>query len=451
MKILFVVHGFLPFSSTGVENYTFTLAKELKKRHDVLIYTARFDPLKEKYSDFSYQYNGVNVVGFFHDSTYKNFSETYSSEIADKKFNELVERFKPEIVHFQHLIFHSVGYVKALQKRDIPSVLTVHDFYYYCPNLGQRLFLGRFSCKNKTPIKCAICFRTAKTNITAIDKAIYKSSKRIDFLSKISSAFPELSLLIKWLRILRIHPTVDEIILREREMFSFLGKMNLIISPSIHYKNFYYRISGHQNIVYLDYGFEKRRQKSRLSHQYNVLTLGFIGTISRHKGAHLLVELAREMGDQIRIIVWGNDKNDLILSRKLKSLTNVEYRGVFKPEEKGKIYKEIDYLLVPSIWEENSPLVIHESILYRTPIIASAMGGNKELIIEGKNGFLFDPNKRGALIDLIKKILKERVQIKIDDDSVVMDISTHATTIEMLYNSLKKSRPERANPEFPTT
>ncbi len=440
MRILFVIHGFLPFSSTGVETYTYTLAKALSRKNDVLVYTARFDPLKKKYSDFDYTYSGIKVRGFYYDSVYKNLSETYRDRKLDEKFAEIVREFRPDIVHFQHLIFHSAGYTETTSDLKIPSLLTLHDFYYFCPNLGQRLFLGRYRCRNKIPLKCAICYRTSKLNISPVDTKIYKQTEGNFLFERIRDSLPHLSYLVKGLRLLRIHPTPDEMLEREREMLKFLGRINLLISPSLYYKNFYEGYTGHSNIIHLDYGFEKAGKYRKKKKQSSKLRLGFAGTISRHKGVHLLIELAERLKDSVRILIWGNDKNDLILAKRLKSQRNIEFRGEFGPEDKGRIYGEIDYLVVPSVWEENSPLVIHEALLYGTPVIASRRGGNPELIREGRNGFLFDPDERDSLTNLIKKILQEKIRIEKPDSSVVMNISRHREVIERLYANLLSNK-----------
>ncbi len=436
MNILFIIHGFLPFSRTGVENYTFTLANSLKNRHNVLVYTARFDPLSEKYSDFSYKIDGISVKGIYHDSIYKQFKNTYYDDLLNEKFERIINEFRPEIVHFQHIMFHSTGYAEILKALNIPSVLTLHDFYYYCPTLGQRLFLGRFNCKNKTPLKCALCYRTSSTNISEIDKKIYQTASKIKIKEKLYKIFPEASIFIKGLRIFKIHPTPEELIIREREMLNFLGRMNAIISPSNYYKDFYQRYTGHTNILHLDYGFNKIKKIPPKKLDRKIFIFGFAGTISYHKGAHLLIELSQRIGERGKIIVWGNDRNDVILSKRLKKIKNIEYRGEFSFNEKEEVYNNIDYLIVPSIWEENSPLVIHESLLYNTPVIASNRGGNIELIKDGKNGFLFDPEDKNSLINLVEKIIRDNIRIETPDKSIVMDIKTHSQKIEKIYQSL---------------
>ena len=64
--------------------------------------------------------------------------------------------------------------------------------------------------------------------------------------------------------------------------------------------------------------------------------------------------------------------------------------GGFVNADVQNIFREIDVLVVPSIWYENAPLVIQEAFLSRTPVIASRIGGIPELVKDGVNGLLFD-------------------------------------------------------------
>ena len=66
--------------------------------------------------------------------------------------------------------------------------------------------------------------------------------------------------------------------------------------------------------------------------------------------------------------------------------------GEFKHSRIAEIFSEIDVLVVPSVWYENSPLVIQEAFLAGTPVIASDIGGIPELVKDKENGLLFKAN-----------------------------------------------------------
>jgi glycosyltransferase involved in cell wall biosynthesis len=99
---------------------------------------------------------------------------------------------------------------------------------------------------------------------------------------------------------------------------------------------------------------------------------------------------------------------------------------------------EIDVLVVPSIWHENSPLTIHEAFLAKTPVIASNIGGMAELIQDEVNGLLF---KVGDVADLREKItmivqhpdLISKLSANIGP---VKTIEENAVEIEQIYGDL---------------
>src|SRR5262249_6317810 len=66
-----------------------------------------------------------------------------------------------------------------------------------------------------------------------------------------------------------------------------------------------------------------------------------------------------------------------------------------------------DALVVPSIWPENSPLVIHEAFLAGVPVIAARIGGIPELVTHGKNGLLFNPGDVEDLSRVLNVLLTE--------------------------------------------
>ena len=66
-----------------------------------------------------------------------------------------------------------------------------------------------------------------------------------------------------------------------------------------------------------------------------------------------------------------------------------------------QVFDQVDCIVVPSIWEENSPLVIQEALQAKVPVITSEKGGMGELVQDGVNGLTF---KHRSIEDLSKKL-----------------------------------------------
>ncbi len=68
----------------------------------------------------------------------------------------------------------------------------------------------------------------------------------------------------------------------------------------------------------------------------------------------------------------------------------------------------IDWVVVPSIWWENAPLVIQEAQLHRRPVIASGIGGMAEMVEHGRTGLHVRPNDAGDLAKVMRACAEER-------------------------------------------
>ncbi len=99
-----------------------------------------------------------------------------------------------------------------------------------------------------------------------------------------------------------------------------------------------------------------------------------------------------------------------------------------------------DVLLFPSVWEENSPIVLREALLSGKPVIASNLGGVPEIVEDGVNGLLFDPFKEGDLLektrrilgdrDLLKRLIEGAQEVKLDS------LENHFEKVTGIYKSI---------------
>jgi glycosyltransferase involved in cell wall biosynthesis len=144
------------------------------------------------------------------------------------------------------------------------------------------------------------------------------------------------------------------------------------------------------------------------------LRLGFVGTLMVSKAPHLLVEAARgfETG-AVRVDLFGPQADyhgdDSYRQRlaPLLSAPGVRHHGPVPHSSIPAALASLDILVVPSVWPENSPLVIHEAFLAGVPVIASRIGGIPELVEHGRNGLLFEPGNATALHKEIARLLDD--------------------------------------------
>jgi SAM-dependent methyltransferase len=139
------------------------------------------------------------------------------------------------------------------------------------------------------------------------------------------------------------------------------------------------------------------------------LTLGFIGTFMPHKGVHTLIEAIKLLDDNaIRVKIYGDPSHHPNYYSQLTSVADndkrIEFTGKYDYSEISMILSELDMVVVPSIWWENAPFTIQTSFAYKTPVIASNLGGMSEVVRDGVNGLLFEAGNAENLAEVIRKI-----------------------------------------------
>src|SRR5436309_2722012 len=134
MKIVQVIHGFPPENMAGSEVYTFQLSRELLNHHEVCVFHRIADPSRPEYEIERGEYDGVPVCRI--NNTFRNlksFVDTYRNELIGRKFGELLNEIKPDIVHFGHVTCLSTTCISDAKQRNIPIVYTLHDYWLLCP------------------------------------------------------------------------------------------------------------------------------------------------------------------------------------------------------------------------------------------------------------------------------------------------------------------------------
>ena len=142
--------------------------------------------------------------------------------------------------------------------------------------------------------------------------------------------------------------------------------------------------------------------------------IGYLGRISREKGVSELIRgvgLARNLGFCCILKIAGPSQ-DPNYSAELRELAensgSVEFYGEVNS---ARFLEEIDFLVVPSLWEEPFGRVVIEAFAAGVPVLASNRGGLPELIAEGKNGYLFDPsdlNRFARLLTNLERFTEEQ-------------------------------------------
>ena len=181
-------------------------------------------------------------------------------------------------------------------------------------------------------------------------------------------------------------------------LHNIYNKIDHIITPSIFYekelkKDGIKNVTGLHNFILLeDYQVETQDEGYLL----------YIGRLSKEKGIFDLVKAMKDNKEKLLIAGSGpeNKKVDKLIKEE-KLTKRVKLLGQLKPTEVKEYVRKAHVVVVPSVWYENCPYSVLETIAIGKPIIGADIGGIPELVIDGENGLLFES---GNSKDLSKKI-----------------------------------------------
>jgi glycosyltransferase involved in cell wall biosynthesis len=334
-------------------------------------------------------------------------------------FRELLTAYKPDVVHFQHTIF--IGYdVLRETRRTLPDariVYTLHEYLPICHNSGQMFRTTGELCTKASPRRCHECF-------------------------------PDIS--------------PQQFFLRERFIKSHLGVVDTFVSPS-------------QFLIdrYVDWGIPADRivlEPNGRTPAHPVEDpapagtprnrVGYFGQFTAFKGADVLLKAMRILADRraadpdappvpsLRLhganIEHQPPEFQQLFSELIETAgRDVTLVGRYRPSDLPALMAAVDWVVVPSIWWENSPLVIQEAFAHGRPVICSDIGGMAEKVDDMVDGLHFRAGDPISLADTLAAAtsmpgLWDQLTAGIRP---VHRLDTHVANLTALYDRLLETAP----------
>lgn len=458
MKIVQVIHGFPPYNMAGSELYTYNLARELAKTEEVYVFHRVADPDRDEYELSFTELDGIKICTI--NNTFKfctSFEQTYKNDIISAKFGDFLDEVQPDITHFGHLTCLSTTLVEEARKRGLPVVFTLHDFWLFC-QLGQLLKRDLSLCNGPKDSECARCLAPQLAIRGGVKKAFELLKKTIpSFHNRTPIASITRTIHRQYAKVFFLFENKAQAQIQERtnHIKEICSQVDLFISPSKFLLGKFVEFGIPANkIVYHDNGFNTALFNSFDKVASKKTRFGYIGTLLPSKGVHILLEAFNGIRSQnVDLRIHGKfvpyhagfeDYPDYL--RSLGKRDNIQWFGEYDNENIAVILSEIDILVVPSIWHENSPLTIHEAFMARIPVITSNIGGMSELVQDEVNGLLF---KVGDSRDLRRKMQMIIDKPELVDElrkhiNPVIPIEDHAVKLREIYRGLITNRNAKA-------
>jgi len=343
----------------GADTYFFTLRRLLKEKgHSVAEFCLQHPD--NEYSEFSdFFINGVTNKNWekasISESSIALIRSIYNLE-ARNKFNKLVDKFKPDIVHIQNMFYQiSPSILSVTFKKKIPVIETLHDYHLVCAN--NNLHHHGHICED--------CIKYTKFSI--LKNKCYNDSWRASLLAFTASYSHQIFNIYK-------------------------DRINRWISPSrfLRDKMIAGGIVG-EKIDILPYPVSFEIDQDDKFEQKGDYVL-FVGRLVQQKGIITMLKVAEKLSN-IKFMILGTGPLENYIKNYIikNNISNIKLIG-FVPNNKISDYIRFSkFVIVPSEWYDNLPIIMYETLLCGVPLIGSNIGGIPE-IINNKVGILVEPS-----------------------------------------------------------
>ncbi len=289
---------------------------------------------------------------------YDHFYQLSSGDVW-RQFKAILVSQNVRLVSFHHFLNFGVNTLRAMAaETKIPFVVTLHEFLSICNHHGQMVTRpGRRLCPQATEVACATCFPEHTRQQFKLRRELIGAAL-LPAAGYISPSHFLADRMVAWGL--------------PREKFVVIENGLRVLPP----------------------------RQDRVRAEGSRWNFGYFGQITPFKGADTLLDtielLAKQPGieKKIRINVHGNiigQEPDFVtrFNTLLDGHAFAQYLGPYDNADVHSLMSACDYILVPSTWWENSPVVIQEAYAAGRPLICTGIGGMAEKVPSRRSGLHF--------------------------------------------------------------
>jgi glycosyltransferase involved in cell wall biosynthesis len=411
MRILNLVHQYLPDKIGGTERYTQSIAHALVQRgHQLSIFyrrSAAGDGVERRDDAGAMVWAAWSGVA----SPTRRFLATFGDTPIERTFGRVLDESRPDLVHVQHMMGLPAALLDTLHRRRIPTVITLHDYWWVCAN-----------AQLVTNYDQSICAGPRRDWFNCSRCALARGGKDM-----LRLAAPGLSPLLA---------------VREHLIQRGLQNAARIIAPTEFVKT-WYAAHGLRDapIDVLPHGIEppaatgapEARDPSGLTHA----RFAYIGGLTWQKGVHALIEAFNRLPTGSELWIAGDESADPVYAASLRASAGpgVRFFGALTHAQVWDMLGQVDVVAVPSLWYETFSLIAHEAFAAGRPVIASELGALAEVVRDGVDGLSAPPGDVDAWEDALRRMsdspdLRDRLRAGIRPP---LTLDEHVTKLEVIY------------------
>lgn len=428
LRVLVVSHAHPSVSLGGAEIASHNLHLGLKALPNVeSVYLARIGhPAPRHSASALMSLRLAEDELLFHADDYDHFFLSNGDTPAiSRDLLRFARDLRPHVIHFHHVLGIGLEALYALREAfpHAAIIVTFHEYLSICHNHGQMVKRSSGQlCETASPVACHGCF-----------------------------------------------PDIPVSRFLKRELFArgMLGLSDAFISPSRFLADRYAawgierdKISVIENGIAVEAAAAPREVHGPRPRRNR---FAYFGQMTPFKGADLLVDAVSRIPKD----VWGEDSSLMIFGgnlerqpvefqERMKKLIadaghRVRFYGAYQNSDVPRLMRSVDWVVLPSVWWENSPVVIQEALLHRRPMICSDIGGMAEKVRDGKDGLHFRAGSSQDLADRIVEVLGdgkawERLRVSMRQPA---DRAACAQEHVKLYRTLLRQKLNAAIAESP--
>jgi glycosyltransferase involved in cell wall biosynthesis len=408
MNILLVSPHFPPRHIGGVETYTKRLAEYLNASgdHVEVVCVEQVDA-----PDAAFQVATDTSFGYPVHRLYTNWSNerdtfraSYHSQLIQRWTEDLIARCSPDVMHLHSGYLLGGAVLDAAHRLSVPTVVTLHDFWFICARITLLQPSGALCSGPDSSAKCAWCLATEQRRFrlpeTWTGGRLGRAAVRLLNLPAAATA-------LGW------SGAVAAVAERSRTLLAALAKADLVMAPSRFLRDLMVRAGVPvDHITISRCGIEMPEIALREPRTRLPIRVGYLGQLAPHKGVGVLIDALHDLpGCPFEAQLYGDPQPHARYVDGLRQKAHLDSRIVFKgPYLHGQVYEilgRLDVIVVPSVWYENSPFVIQEAQAAHVPVIASRLGGMRELVQDEIDGLLFEPGNSRDLARQLRRMLEE--------------------------------------------
>lgn len=405
MRILQVAHQYPPAHVGGVELYTQAISQALATRgHTVTVFCRSFTRATPQIREEQ----GVRIRAVYQGDwdPLRRFWGTFHAPGIVRAFRQALDEAQPEIVHIQHLMGLPTALTGLLQRRAIPFVITLWDYWWICANAqlltndSQRLCDG----PGRAYFNCARC-------------ALARSGK-----SRWQPATLLAAGVLAW---------------RNRRLRRILNASHALIAPTEFVRRWYGEHGAPAaRLRVLTPALEDAPPRQEQSSHTPVRFL-YVGGLTWQKGVHVLIEAFAGVRGAAELWIAGDEsvEPEYVAALRARAPAAVRFCGPLGRAALWETLAQVDVVAIPTLWYETFSFLLSEAFAAGLPVVASRLGPLADRVRDGVDGLLVTPGDVAAWREALQRLaedaaLRRRLRAQVRPP---LSLAEHIADLERLY------------------